>query len=86
MPHIKYIQYLASITIWVLSHFTTARRPQRWWTILNVHGLQYSQKKNNTFYASSNVIPERKSFQTTPSFHSRCSRLISKIRYFTALV
>ncbi|KAJ7923828.1 hypothetical protein B0H13DRAFT_1979417, partial [Mycena leptocephala] len=82
--HIKYIQYLASITIWVLSHFTTARRPQRWWTILNVRSLQYSQK-NNTFNASPNVIQERKSFQTTPSFHPRRSRLISKIRCFTAL-
>ncbi|KAJ7845066.1 hypothetical protein B0H13DRAFT_2095829, partial [Mycena leptocephala] len=62
-----------------LSHFTTARRPQRWWIILNVRSMQYSQK-NNTFNASPNVIPERKSFQTTPSSYPRCSRLISKIR------
>jgi hypothetical protein len=62
--------------------------------LLNVRGLQFSQKKITldsprcvpAFYASPNVIPERKSFQTTPSFHPWCSRLISKIRYFTALV
>ncbi len=38
------------------------------------------------FNASPNVIPERKSFQTTPSFHPRCSRLVSKIRCFTAVI
>ncbi|KAJ7926791.1 hypothetical protein B0H13DRAFT_1972391 [Mycena leptocephala] len=78
------IQYLASITIWVLSswirlsflsHFTTAHRPQR-----------CSPRCVPAFDASPNVIPERKSFQTTPSFHPRCSRFISKIGCFTALV
>ncbi|KAJ7838849.1 hypothetical protein B0H13DRAFT_2102707 [Mycena leptocephala] len=67
-----------------LSHFTTACRPQR---------LQYSRRTTvnyprcvPAFNASPNVIPQRKSFQTTPSFHPRCSRLISKIRCFPALV
>ncbi|KAJ7835795.1 hypothetical protein B0H13DRAFT_2107803 [Mycena leptocephala] len=71
----QHTQYLASITIWVLCHFTTARR-------LNVN----SPRCVLAFNASRNVIPERKSFQTTPSFHPRCSRLISKIRCFTTLV